>query len=468
MADDIEKVDRARDFLVCAAARRFGAAGESAGKRPLSLRVPHQAASLSERGASLIQKAARRKSREHVVRRHLLPDFTWIWYEVLRANREDGGVAPAVAEHLGVWDIRIPRSSPIILCLTEHWMWKTTTMASMRNITFDLVRVIGIFFVMLMHSPVVADVTSTPEIFFLKKFIAGGAVPSFFFLSGYLGAGKMASSSISARAYFQGKLRTLVIPFLFWNTLVLLLVFCMKYAGMDSALQGGGAYFQVELSVSAIAAALFGIGRTPIVYQFWFLRDLIVVVPVAFILCRYAPRIPFLPWLLFFIPVPMASSLAYYLLGYQMHSSFPSMKLPDWKSSVGYCTCWLLMGVGIALEIVHVPYPLWQMGNAAFIWMLASIASACPFPARLASFGPAVFFIYATHEPLQTLMGRLWQRLNIPAYDTLFCFLVVPMVAFLLCLLAYRLFQRIAPGVLAFATGGRSANKMLYSTGAGP
>jgi fucose 4-O-acetylase-like acetyltransferase len=328
-------------------------------------------------------------------------------------------------------------------------------MTSPRNVTLDLLRVIGMFFVMLNHSPGDPDIKTAPGIFFLKGFLVCGAVPVFFLLSGYFGARRIDSTSLSAKDYVQEKARTLIIPFLFWNAAVLLLVLLAKYAGWDSSFRGGGAYFDVNFSALSIGSALTGIGRLPIVYQFWFLRDLIVVVFVAFLLCRHVPKIPLLPWFFFLIPLPMASSLGYYLLGHELHSYLPPEQFPSFRSSILYCAGWSLMGIGVIAGIIAVPRLLQEIGSAAFIFMLTIVASRSPFVARISALGPAVFFVYATHEPLQTIISKEWQSHHLPAYGTLFCFLLIPTTVFAVCAVAYVILRKISPGPLAFATGGR-------------
>ena len=338
-------------------------------------------------------------------------------------------------------------------------------MDSTRNATLDLIRVTGMLFVMFIHSPLEADIQTSPAMFFLKHFIARGAVPVFFLLSGYLGARRINSSSCSAKSFIKGKLETLVVPFLFWNSFVLLLVFLAKYAGLDSIARGNGTYFDVELSASSIGCALFGIGRYPIVYQFWFLRDLIVVTFVAFALCRYAPKVPLLPWLLFFVPLPMASSLGYYLLGHQLNANLPPDRFPDVRPSCLYCGCWFLMGIAILVGSIQIPFPLQQLGSSAFIFMLAIILSWNSFTRRLSVLGPGVFFVYATHEPLQTILAKGWQAFHLPAYGTLFCFLLIPGVVFATCMSAYFVIRRVFPRSMALVTGGRSrSNKAVART----
>ena len=113
------------------------------------------------------------------------------------------------------------------------------------------------------------------------------------------------------------------------------------------------------------------------------------------------------------------------------------------------------MGIGVIMGFVAIPYPFQQIGSAVFIFSLGLIVSVCSFKARLAALGASIFFVYATHEPLQTIMAKAWLSLHIPAYGTLFCFLVIPAITFSLCMGAYFTLHKIAPRILAFITGGR-------------
>ena len=334
-----------------------------------------------------------------------------------------------------------------------------------RIAVLDILRVIGMIFVMLIHSPVDGDANSSPTIFILKKYLASGAVPVFFLLSGYLGSKSLQSPTLRISAFAKNKLNTLIIPFLFWNFLVLALVFAAKAGGLASVVRGSGAYFDVEFSLTSIVCAIFGIGRSPIVYQFWFLRDLIVISFVAFFLCRALPRMPLLPWFFFFIPLPMASSLGYFLLGHHLHGVLPPERLPRVRSSLLFCLCWFGMGIGVLAGLVSIPYPLQQIGSAAFLLMVAIALSTVRWSDRLALLGPAIFFVYAIHEPLQTIVARVWQLLNIPYYGSLFCFLLIPAFVFSICVVSYLLLCKIAPQPMSIATGNRKLpNKAVDST----
>jgi len=350
-----------------------------------------------------------------------------------------------------------------------------------RIATLDLVRVIGMYLVTILHVPAGRPADGNPVIFMFHLFIGLGAVPAFFLLSGYFSARKLEAPDFTFRAWARDRTRSCVVPFLFWNALVLVFVLLTKSTALASQFRGDDTYYGVEPTFWSVTCALFGIGRTPIVFQFWFLRDLIVASFAAWWIWRYLGKIPLLPWLFFFVPLPMtppgghhllwnsggqalwwtmlsmAPSLGYYLLGCQLHSLFPPERFPGLRAAGAYAVCWFLIGVGVFLKVIVVPTPLLQLGSAAFILMLAILLTASPVTRPLAALGPATFFVYATHEPLQALVFKLWERLHLPLAGSLFCFLTIPLVVFAAMVVAYFALSRVFPRLMALATGERQS-----------
>jgi fucose 4-O-acetylase-like acetyltransferase len=319
----------------------------------------------------------------------------------------------------------------------------------------DLARVIAMVLVLLVHSPVTGGPAASPAVRMVKDILGSGAVPLFFILSGYLAARKINDPGCSVRDYARDKVRSLIIPFLFWNGLVLSLVFAAKALGAEARLRGSGGYFDVELSPVSAASALLGIGRWPIVYQFWFLRDLIVVSLLAWIVCRHVRWVGLLLWPLFLVPVPMAGSLAYFLLGYSLEPYGARCQGLGRTWLACFCGVWLAAG-WLALSLGgSIPAPLRQIGSAIFILALSLIASQWTWGRTAAVLGSSTFFIYASHEPLQTLLAKAWFVGGWPGYGSAWCFLLVPLVVFPACLLAYHALRRWSPAILAYATGGR-------------
>ncbi|HSJ05008.1 MAG TPA: acyltransferase [Verrucomicrobium sp.] len=330
-------------------------------------------------------------------------------------------------------------------------------MQAKRNEVLDLVRVIGIFCIMLCHSPFEGE-SEHYGFRYVRGFLACGATPAFFLLSGYLGSRKLKNVTTSFGMLLKEKWRTLVVPFLFWSTLVLCLVGVIKATGWADSLSRHGSYFAVEGTPGSLVSAFFGIGRPPIAYQLWFVRDLFLVNLVAFVLVRRLPRIPFLPWYLLFIPLPFCRSLGFFLLGLQLASVVPLEKFPGARQSFLSAACWSLVGWAFVSRWMEIPQPLVQLGSAMFILMTALILGRLPWARVLAAAGPGVFFVSATHEPLQTVLGRLWQKAGLTGYGTFFCFLAIPLLTYPICLAAYFLASRWWPGWTAMVTGGRQTN----------
>ena len=101
---------------------------------------------------------------------------------------------------------------------------QTVGPATFRIASLDITRVFAIGFVMLIHSHPVGEWLQNPVVFLLKNFIAAGAVPIFFLMSGYLGAPELESESLTGPEYFRKKWRSLVVPYLFWSSVVVILV----------------------------------------------------------------------------------------------------------------------------------------------------------------------------------------------------------------------------------------------------
>ncbi len=332
-------------------------------------------------------------------------------------------------------------------------------MVTKRNIILDVARLIAMFFVMIIHSGVAPQYESHPVNFFLDDFISKGAVPFFFILSGFFFAKKMNREGVNPRTFLSQKWETLVVPFLFWNGFLLLALLTVKFLGVDSLIRGEGAYFDIQLSFSSLISALLGIGRAPIVYQFWFMRDLIVVATIVFFTYRYLTKVPLLPLFFFFMPLPMASSFGYFLLGCQLGLSLSEDKFPNVFSSGIYCVCWLLIGCLLKYGGIiggSIPYPILQIGSAMFIFCLATIVVRFfPISHNCANLGGLVFFVYATHEPLQTAFSKFWLMVGIPFHGTILSFLLIPIFAFLICTTTYLILKRIIPNVIKFITGSR-------------
>lgn len=120
--------------------------------------------------------------------------------------------------------------------------------------------------------------------------IASVSVPLFFLISGFLFFLNVDFSKEIYLHKLRSRIKSLLIPYLFWNISFLLLYYIVSRIPMaENWLKG------VEYTPQFILSSLWGRASTtpmtyPIAYQFWFIRDLMVVVvltPVVYLLIKY-------------------------------------------------------------------------------------------------------------------------------------------------------------------------------------
>ncbi len=289
----------------------------------------------------------------------------------------------------------------------------------------------------------------------LFRVVFFGAVPMFFILSGYLSGSKIDDPAVGAMTYLRDRFRMLGIPYLLWNGIVLILVLALAHSGFGSRLAEGGGYFAVGDTVGSHLAAWLGIGRWPISYQLWFVRDLIVVSCVAVFWCRYGPRIPWLGLLLIFMPHQMWVSAGYFLIGYEARRHFQPRDIPSESACVLFIAGWAVLGLALRHGLLEIPWTLVGLGSAMFILTASLLISKAAFAWRIAAAGGATFFIYAAHEPLLTMLLRLWRVAGLPFDHSLVTFAAGPVVTLLFCFAAYRFCLRYLPGLCGLLDGGR-------------
>jgi hypothetical protein len=210
---------------------------------------------------------------------------------------------------------------------------------------------------------------------------------------------------------------SLYLPLAFWNALFLAILLAVYAAeptarllaqiNIDFATAGFGDYVD----------AVFGIGRHPVGFQFWFVRDLFVtalVSPVLWLLLRHAP----LPGALVLAAVWIANHdlwiffrtdvlFFFYIGGLARRRGMP-LEI-GWKATLA---C-LGIYVGFVALRTLAPYaidgapPLLAAATRAMrlvgvlaCWGLFVRLAPTPLGARIARYGGLAFFLHAAHFPL--------------------------------------------------------------------
>lgn len=298
----------------------------------------------------------------------------------------------------------------------------------------------------------------------LSQEIARSAVPVFFLISGLLFFHGFTPSWAGYVDKWRSRVRTLLIPFLFWNLLTAGLFALAQSLPATRAYFSGASAELLSLSPTEFLAGLFGIGRAPFSYPFWFIRDLMLLVLLAPLLGLLLQR----AWLLapLFVAwaalpgwqlVPSLEALAFFSLGAYLGLNGRSpFALDRWAGLYG-------LAYAMALPLVVLGPAEWRpwlhQGLVALgvVMALALSAWAMAWREPLLKLAAASFFVYAAHEPLLTIARKLAYRALHPSssWQVLLLYLAVPLTVVVLLLLLQRVLQRLLPGPLAWVSGGR-------------
>jgi surface polysaccharide O-acyltransferase-like enzyme len=304
----------------------------------------------------------------------------------------------------------------------------------------------------------------------ISRELARTAVPIFFLLSGYLFFVGLEWSKDNYLKKVKSRIKTLLIPFLFWNIAALLL-----YA-IGQALPATRDFFVRKQDLVANFGAfdyirvIFGIGRSPILLQFWFIRDLMLLVlwaPIIYYLNKLVP-LPFLIllffcWFLGVWPVnaPRVEGALYFSVGSYLAFAGKSLFALDKYGKViaaAYVPAVFADIIFFHADLNSCFHKVCLiLGVLTVLFATKSAANTQTLKQALLSLGTASFFIFAAHEPLQIIARKMAYKIIRPesTYVVLALYLVIPILVIAVLVAAYRILSVLFPKFTRIITGGR-------------
>lgn len=297
------------------------------------------------------------------------------------------------------------------------------------------------------------------------------AVPMFFICSGYLLFCNFPLNSTTSAAFYQQLLRkktfSLLIPFLFWGGVGMAIYAIGLSLPLTQPLFANQEKLADFWTLQGFLQSLFGIERSPLVYPLWYVRDLLLFVlvsPLLFLLLRYVGWWVVLPlgvlWLfkIWWWFQPALESTVFFVVG-----ALCAIKpLPlSWLCRLGP---WLLGSYG-GLQLLfwlQPGLPLWLqqctllIGLGALFYGALLLINIPTFRQRLTFSAGSIFFIFASHEPLLTIVRKLCaQVLPVTASVQFWLYLLLPLLLTLFLYQCYQLLKALTPGFCRLITGGR-------------
>lgn len=323
----------------------------------------------------------------------------------------------------------------------------------------------------------VVDIASMPILNNIQKLIGDiicqAAVPLFFLLSGYLFFTSKSSDNASVAKFnketylhkLKSRVHSLLVPYIIWNALMLIIYIVAEQCLGLGGLQSGRFKSTTDFTILDYLSVFWNIrGGMPILYQFWFLRDLIVMciaAPLLYILIRYTREafllLLFILWYnsIGFVVCPV--SIFFFSLG-----AYFSIFKHDMIEK--YSKCAPMIYWFYPLLVAHDLYT-----GEYYIHISSIIAGIIFFVSVIRTFIEkkfikvnkfllgSTFFIYALHEPYMSLIRKvLFKALNLHnEIGMIALYFICPIIIVLALLGIYTIAIRICPKLIGIITGGR-------------
>ena len=295
------------------------------------------------------------------------------------------------------------------------------------------------------------------------------AVPLFFMMSGFLFFHSTVFSAEMYRAKLRSRAKSLLVPFLFWNLALFGLVAVAQSVPRLAPLFNSQNQAFATLTPFQMIDFILGITHYPIAYQFWFIRDLMVLVVLSPLLWLAARKLPWVALALFSAawifdiwptPVPSAEPTLFFYLGsfvaIRRRSLFEVDRLGWWLAALFILFTGGLCAEQLLYKTNYLLHPAMAVGLVLALKASRWLAASAWWRDRLVALGGASFFIFAVHEPLVTIGKKLaFGALPMTAGTVLATYAVLPVLVIGAALLVYRALAAVAPKFLRIISGGR-------------
>lgn len=304
------------------------------------------------------------------------------------------------------------------------------------------------------------------------------AVPLLSLISGWLFFSFLDESADDPAASLFSRIRrrfsSLYVPLVTWNFLYLGALLALYTAFPNHSLFDT---LNIDFDMADLAQyfnAVFAIDRSPLAFQFWFIRDLFVAIllsPVLWVLIKRAPYVAaavfFTVWLvnydtrIFLRPdVPF-----FFFLGGLIRSSRTDVGVGA-RATIILCSIYVLLVTARALApylidestaLLAAYTRLMRLIGALACWGLFLRLAGTELGISLSRWGPFAFFLYAAHFPLMAEVKLLLWNL-LPAVNDFWMvahYLTSVVLTVILCLGTAVLLARYVPGLFGVLNGGR-------------
>lgn len=311
--------------------------------------------------------------------------------------------------------------------------------------------------------------------YYITEILARIAVPSFFIFSGFLFFNNIDHFNFTIyRTKIKKRIRSLLIPYLFWNAVVVMFYYLQQT--FAPSLAGNTHNLVVNYNIDDWVHAFW---TDPISYPLWYVRDLMIVCvisPVIYFLIKRSGLIfPLLMLVLWLFRIDLlirgdVEAVAFFSLG-----SFMSLKdnnginickkaLPFTIISSIVLTILEILTLNSVISLIpedslilKVIHSLNVLSLIMICIAVASILLDKGLAKRNETLDKSCFFVYCFHALPIILFTILLARIMAPTNDinALAIYFISPAITLIIGVLLYYLINKFFPKFCAIITGGR-------------
>lgn len=295
-------------------------------------------------------------------------------------------------------------------------------------------------------------------------------VPAFFFISGLL-------FFFSTKTYsqkIQSRIKTLLVPYIFWNLVILLGYVILDLSGHGMLVVGRSVldYDFIDFLRAFIDRGDWDQGNgVPMLCPYWFVRNLMVLCllsPLLYYAVRYLKLFFVLFLLVWWMSIPLNGMIASSLLFFSLGAYFSILEINPLTILKRYkwyfWTIWFLffMADWLVHTIVYTPYYLFihRIALVLNIFMLLHIGcylGDSRYKGR-SIMDKSVFWVFTVHYPLTIVLEKVsWRFLQYMSELQILLYYFISVICItLICVFSYMILHHLFPRFMSFTTGSRS------------
>jgi hypothetical protein len=287
------------------------------------------------------------------------------------------------------------------------------------------------------------------------------SVPLFFLISGVLLFRNFIPDFAWYRSKIQSRVHSILVPYIIWNLAVLVFRLIAESNPASAAFISERNEFVSDYDLYNYFEILWN----PIAYQFWFVKDLFIVVLLSPIVHWVSRSLTYIPIILFFglwlIDAPRF--ILFCCFGCLITIKKWRLDFFD-KYSKKILISYLIFGVFNAVLIT--------VGNIAFldqfskiiillgtvaVWCLSKMLINTKLQKQLIKLAPFSFFVYAAHEPLITISKKISYAFFPPSnsLEIILYYFFLPAIVVITLIACALVLKEFTPQFYAVLTGGR-------------